>query len=125
MTADQLAQLLDFMPHVPACGGQLRENAPVLEPGVDHQHRKDETERATHSQRNPVEGDGAVAKQQRVEEEESDRHEGGNAPPPPRTNHRTGWRLAGRTMKGAFAPAPSAASVCDSLNTSAPRYFTT
>src|SRR5215469_11782020 len=113
------------MTHFVSGDRQLGENPAVAQPRHEDRDGQQETESAADPERNPVECDGAVEEQIGVEEQESDRRKRRDPAPPRRTGHRTGWRRAGRTMNGAFAPAPSAPIVWDSSSTSAPRYFTT
>src|SRR6266545_6358044 len=61
--------------------------------------------------------------QHRVEQQKPD-GEDRDGPREDVCTHRTGWRRAGSTMKGAFGTAPRARSVSDSSSTPAPRNFT-
>src|SRR6266487_3285208 len=112
----QLANRFHFALHLFTGGGQVRQGVPVALPPPDHEYRRDAADGGPEEAADERE-------QHRVEQQKPDGEdrdgprEGGSA-------HRTGWRRAGSTTKGAFGTAPTARSVSDSSSTAAPRNFT-
>src|SRR5437016_3477962 len=109
-------------PHLAPRLLELSHGAPVAAPAKHDEHGGDATGDAAHDQHRTPETEARVEQQQGIEREARDGQQGEH---PAEGLHRTGWRRAGRTMKGELGPAPSAARVVPSSSTCAPLNLTT
>src|SRR2546430_10340204 len=73
LAVQQIADGLDFRPHLAPRALELGHGAPIATPSEHHQARAHDAHRPPHHEQRPVEAQPAVAEQQPIEHEESDR----------------------------------------------------